>query len=147
MQFTTIFAAALSACLVAAVPTESYLPEMGDGSGENMCGNQQKAACCNGDNQAGGQAGLIGGLLGGLLGGDCTLSVRKSTLIELVHLRTNRTNISLVGGVCSQGSVACCPTTNVNSQVRHRSHDFATQVLIPPQSLVSLGSVCVPISL
>ncbi|KAK4636012.1 hypothetical protein CLAFUW4_01687 [Fulvia fulva] len=110
MQFTTIFAAALSACLVAAVPTESYLPEMGDGSGENMCGNQQKAACCNGDNQAGGQAGLIGGLLGGLLGGDCTLSV--------------------LGGVCSQGSVACCPTTNVNSQ-----------------SLVSLGSVCVPISL
>ena len=77
MQFTTIFAAALSACLVAAVPTEQYLPEKGDGSGDYMCGNEQKAACCNGDNQAGGQGGLIGGVLGGLLGGNCALSVRK----------------------------------------------------------------------
>ncbi|EME48680.1 hypothetical protein DOTSEDRAFT_67650 [Dothistroma septosporum NZE10] len=109
MQFTTLFAAALSACLVAAIPSPSYLPEGGDGSMDSFCGNQQKAACCDGSNE-GGLGGIFGGILGGVLGGDCALTV--------------------VSGECSQGSVACCPTTNVGSS-----------------SLVSLGSICAPITL
>ncbi|KAF2172554.1 hypothetical protein M409DRAFT_17785 [Zasmidium cellare ATCC 36951] len=102
MQFTTI-ATLLFVALGAAAPTEQYLPEKGDGSGSNLCSNDQKAACCDGSG-----TGLLGGVLGGILSGNCALTV--------------------IGGSCTQGSIACCPTSGQTG-------------------LVNVGSICAPITL
>ncbi|KAF7187263.1 hypothetical protein HII31_11351 [Pseudocercospora fuligena] len=102
MQFTTVFTIFATAALAmgAAVPSEpsgASKPESSSPSSPEIgssCGNkQEKVACCNG---AAGSSGTLS-LLNQVLGGSCALDV--------------------LGSTCSQGNVACCPTTQNNEGI------------------------------
>lgn len=80
MQFTLLALAAAAATMVSAVPTEQYgFPQgmqgedYGDHSMDHYCSNDQKAACCNTDDNS--PAGIP--ILSNLLGGSCALTVSK----------------------------------------------------------------------